>query len=236
MPRDIDIYLQPSACIDSDHTAVRKLSSSLVTPDLSDIENAVSLYYWVRDAVRYNPYTIGDTRECLRASHTLEAGEAWCVPKAVLLAALCRAAGIAARVGFADVRNHLSTARMRETMQGDTFYFHGYCSIYLNGRWVKSTPAFNIELCEKFGLKPLEFDGLNDSLYHAFDAAGSKHMEYLHDRGEYVDVPFDEMMEIFRQNYPSLFQTAAGQDQPSSGEALLEKSLWEGDVAQEVAP
>jgi transglutaminase-like putative cysteine protease len=158
------------------------------------------------------------------------------VPKAVLLAALCRAAGIAARLGFADVRNHLSTARMRATMmQTDIFYFHGYCSIYLNGRWVKSTPAFNIELCEKFGLTPLEFDGLNDSLYHAFDSAGNKHMEYLHYRGEHVDVPFEEMMEVFKENHPSLFQTAAGQDQPS-GETLFEKSLWDGDVAQEVAP
>lgn len=50
-------------------------------------------------------------------------------------------------------------------------------AIHLDGRWVKSTPAFNIELCEKFGLRPAEFDGAADSIYHPFELAGNRHME-----------------------------------------------------------
>jgi len=96
-----------------------------------------------------------------------------------LLAAACRVVGIPARVGLADVRNHLSTARLREKMGTDVFYRHGYTALHLNGQWVKATPAFNIELCEKLRLQPLDFDGTADSIYHPFDLQGQRHMEYL---------------------------------------------------------
>ena len=100
-------------------------------------------------------------------------------------------------MGFADVRNHLSTARMREAMKTDIFKCHGYTTIYLNGKWVKSTPAFNIELCEKFRLRPLDFDGENDSIYHPFDLDGNKHMEYLDFRGEFDDLPMEGIRDTF---------------------------------------
>jgi transglutaminase-like putative cysteine protease len=123
------------------------------------------------------------------------------VSKAVLLAAACRAVDLPARLGFADVRNHLSTARMRAQMKTDVFYWHGYTSIYLGSRWIKATPAFNIELCERFDLKPLAFDGRNDAIYHPFDLQGHRHMEYLGYRGEFRDVPIDQIRETFRREY-----------------------------------
>jgi transglutaminase-like putative cysteine protease len=222
-------YLHPGTFIDSDHPSILALVDSLIDPQDDDISKAVTLYYRVRDGLRYNPYNIALTPAGYLASATLAAGEGWCVPKALVLAALCRAAGIPARVGYADVRNHLSTERLRQAMQTDIFYFHGYTSLYLNGRWVKATPAFNIELCEKFGLRPLEFNGLEDSLYHEFDMEGNRHMEYLKDRGEYLDLPFDELMAVMRKHYPALIQAkyaAAGNP--------LENASWETDVESEV--
>jgi len=62
--------------------------------------------------------------------------------------------------------------------------------------------VFNIELCEKFRLEPLEFDGRKDSIYHPFDLDGRQHMEYLHFRGEYADPPFEEMRRDFARYYP----------------------------------
>lgn len=228
-PGDLALYRQPSRFIDSDNAAIIELADSLTNPANSDIDNAVALYYWTRDQVRYNPYALSPDAGAFFASTTLQAGEGWCVPKALLLAALCRASGIAARVGFADVRNHLSTARMREAMQTDVFYFHGYTSLYLEGKWVKATPAFNIELCEKFRLHPLEFNGRQDSLYHEFDMAGNKHMEYLNDRGEYIDLPFEEMMEVFRQHYAAMLSAQAG----GTG-ATPDATSWDEDVEHEV--
>lgn len=222
--------LHPSNFIDSAHPAITSLVDTLIDKDAGDIANAVTLYYWARDHIRYNPYTVGSSRTDYLASANLASGESWCVPKALLLAAMCRAAGIPARVGYADVRNHLSTQRLRTAMETDVFYFHGYTSIYLNKRWVKATPAFNIELCEKFGLQPLEFNGLEDSLYHEFDVAGNRHMEYLNDRGEYLDLPFEELMAVMQEHYPSLL---SGHSADANSNPLAQSS-WDADVEREV--
>ncbi len=224
------MYLHPATFIDSDHPAILASVESVVEPGSDNISKAVALYYHVRDGLRYNPYSLAISPQGYLASTTLAAGEGWCVTKALVLAALCRAAGIPARVGYADVRNHLSTERLRESMQTDIFYFHGYTSIYLNDRWVKATPAFNIELCEKFGLQPLEFNGLEDSLYHEFDLAGNRHMEYLNDRGEYPDLPFDELMRVMGKYYPKLMEPSAATDA-----ANLSAADWEADVELEVS-
>ena len=162
----------------------------------------MGLFYAVRDGFRYDPYRIDLTPTGMRASTVLTNGYGWCVTKATLLAASCRARGIPARLGFADVRNHLSTQRMRDVMGTDVFYWHGYTEIRLEDRWVKATPAFNIELCDKFGLLPLEFDGRTDSIYHRFDRAGHLHMEYVAERGHYDDVPLAQMTADFIALYP----------------------------------
>ncbi len=200
-------YIQPSPTVDSASWTIVEFAGEHAGGSSDRREQAVRLYYAVRDGIRYDPYTIDLSIEGLRASATLQNGRGWCVSKAVLLAACCRSVGIPARLGFADVRNHLTTARMREQMKTDVFFWHGYTSIYLDGAWLKATPAFNIELCERFRLRPLEFDGRGDSIYHPFDLEGKRHMEYLAYRGEFTDVPLDQMTETFRREYlmdPSL--------------------------------
>ncbi|ACL03562.1 transglutaminase-like domain-containing protein [Desulfatibacillum aliphaticivorans] len=194
-------HLQPTPIINSDHESVIAFARENAGKSENPVDQAISLYYAVRDGIRYNPYKFVLTVEGLKASTTLEVGEAWCVPKAALLAACCRVMGIPARVGYADVQNHLSTKRMREQMQTNVFHWHGYNTIYLNGKWVKATPAFNVELCEKFRLRTLEFDGENDSIYHPFDLDGNKHMDYINFRGEYDDVPLAEMIKTFQGLY-----------------------------------
>ncbi len=197
-------YLRPTSIIDSDNESVQTFAHQHAGSSKNPVDQAVNLYYAVRDEIRYNPYLYELSANRLKASTTLEVGEAWCVPKAVLLAACCRVLGIKARVGFADVRNHLSTGRMREQMKTDVFHWHGYTSIYLSEKWVKSTPAFNIDLCEKFHLKTLEFDGQTDSIYHPFDLDGNKHMDYILFRGEYDDVPLEEMQKSCQALYGSI--------------------------------
>jgi transglutaminase-like putative cysteine protease len=193
--------LAPTVTVDSDHAAVVSFAKESSRGARDARERAVKLYYAVRDGIRYDPYSVLLTVDGLKASTTIERGRAWCVPKAVLLAAGCRALGIPARLGFADVKNHLSTQRLRDTMKSDVFYWHGYAAIQLGGRWVKATPAFNIELCAKFRIKPLEFDGSEDSIYHPFDLEGRRHMEYLRFHDEYDDVPIEEIMASYTKHY-----------------------------------
>ncbi|MCV6614002.1 MAG: transglutaminase family protein [Cellvibrionaceae bacterium] len=203
MNKSMQEYLQPTEFIQSTHPAVVSFAEAHAQGE-TDLEKAVSVYYAVRDKIFYDPFTASLERQGFKASHVLEVGRAWCVPKAILLAACYRHLGIPARLGFADVTNHLSTEKMRQAMQTDIFYWHGYTSVYLQGQWLKATPAFNLSLCEKFGLKPLEFNGREDSLYHEFDQQGNKHMEYLNERGDYADLPYQELMSDFKRYYPGM--------------------------------
>lgn len=194
-------YLQPTEILDFNHPSVVEFVDQHTKGAANQTDRAVRLYFAIRDGIRYDPYSIELSVEALRASTTLEVGKGWCVPKGALLAACCRLIGIPTKLGYADVRNHLSTARMRAQMKTDTFSWHGYTSIHLNGQWVKATPAFNIELCRRFQLRPLDFDGTCDSIYHPFDLLGNKHMEYLRYHGEYSDVPLAEMAINFPQHF-----------------------------------
>lgn len=199
--------LAATPLVDSDHPAVREFAARQAQGQDAR-ERAVSLYYAVRDRVRYDPYRLDLSEHGMRASTVLEQGYGWCVNKAALLAATCRAAGIPARVGFADVRNHMSTQRMRETMQTDVFIWHGYTEIWIADAWRKATPAFNIELCDRFGLHGLEFDGVNDSIYHPFDKSGQRHMEYLRNRGSFAEMPLARIVADFRVEYPRWLHAA----------------------------
>lgn len=198
-----EAYCAPSDLIDSSHPRVQAFAAE-VAGEGSDREKALRLYYAVRDGLRYDPYNTAMNREAYRASTTLAAGHGFCINKAGVMAAVCRAAGIPARVGYADVRNHMTTQRLTDLMGNDTFYYHGYTEVWLDGHWVKATPAFNKELTEKFGLKPLEWDGVSDSIYHPFDLSGRRHMEYLAYRGVFADIPFDEIHAAFSKYYPRM--------------------------------
>ena len=205
---EFNAALQATATIDCDSPQVRDWAYSQLNGAQTPREQAVRLYYAVRDGFRYDPYRIDLSTQGMSASRVIACGFGWCIPKAVLLAAACRVVGIPARVGLADVRNHLSTERLREKMGTDVFYRHGYTALHLDGQWVKATPAFNIELCQKLGLQPLEFDGLSDSIYHPFDPSGQRHMEYLAMHGEHDDLPLDDLRAIFRQHYGALLVAA----------------------------
>jgi transglutaminase-like putative cysteine protease len=197
-------FLRPGRYIDSAHPAVIDFARRNAGGD-TERGRAVSLYYAVRDAIRYNPFLDFSREETFQASACLAAGEGFCVGKAALLAACARAEGIAARVGFADVKNHLTTPALRARMGTDLFVYHGYTELRLEGKWVKATPAFNLELCHRFRVKPLEFDGREDSIFHPFDEHDRRHMEYLRDRGCHADVPVAEIMQAFREIYPALY-------------------------------
>lgn len=198
-------YLSPGRFIDSDHPALVEFAEQQRGASRDPLAQAISLYYAVREAVRYNPYTFSLDPQTLCGSYALAAGESYCVPKATLLAGCARHCGIPARIGLADVRNHLSTPRLLELLRSDVFAMHGYTELFLNGRWVKATPAFNQQLCELFNVAPLEFDGINDSVFHPYNRDGALLMEYLVDHGQFTDVPEQFFFEHLEKCYPHLF-------------------------------
>jgi transglutaminase-like putative cysteine protease len=147
-------------------------------------------------------------REAMRASTAVIGRVGYCVPKALVYAACLRAVGIPARPGFADVKNHLSTEKLTRLMGTDIFAWHGYVSLLLDGKWVKATPAFNLEMCQRFGVLPLDFDGEHDSQMHPYNSSNQRHMEYVKQRGEYDDLPYDELVADMRIMYPQLVSSS----------------------------
>ncbi|MFQ6045645.1 MAG: transglutaminase family protein [Gemmatimonadales bacterium] len=202
-------YLEPTAFIDSDHPEVRDFARAATADESGDIDRAVALYYAVRDGIRYDPYRIDLSPNAMTASAVLRRGYGFCVPKAILLAAGARALGIPSRLGFADVKNHLVTTKLRAAMQTDLFAYHGYAELFLEGRWVKATPAFNASLCERFGVEPLDFDGRHDSMLQQFDRRGNRYIQYVRDHGQFADLPLERIRAAFHEHYPALM-TARG--------------------------
>jgi transglutaminase-like putative cysteine protease len=188
--------------IDSNHKKIIQHAMDLVK-DLGEdpIEKAVKIYYAVRDGIWYDPYSPFYLPEHYRASNVLKNGRGYCVPKASLLCALGRACGIPSRIGFADVRNHLATKQLIEFFGCDLFVYHGFVEFYLEDKWVKATPAFNLELCQKHKVDPLEFNGHEDSLFHEYNQEKKLFMEYVTFHGTYEDVPLEAILRAWEEVY-----------------------------------
>jgi transglutaminase-like putative cysteine protease len=205
-------YLEPAAFIDSDHPLIQEFARKSLSAGDTALAQAIDLYYRVRDGIRYTPYLDYANPEVYRASSVLQKGFGFCVSKASLLAACGRVLQIPARIGFGDVTNHLNSPRLREINNGDIMRWHAFTEFYLEERWVKATPAFNLELCTRFRIKPLEFDGREDSIFHPYDADERRHMEYLQMRGSFADVPLADILSTWRTYSPKLLGNDASGD------------------------
>jgi transglutaminase-like putative cysteine protease len=207
-------YLAATSFIDAGHPTVRTFAERAVAEAASDRERISRLFTAVRDEIRYDPYQLSHEPQDYVASNVISRGAAFCIPKAVVLTAAARSLGIPARVGFSDVKNHLQSAKLAERMGTDVFVFHGYSELYVRGAWRKATPAFNAELCQRFGVPPLTFDGSADALLHPFAADGSAYMEYIRDRGVYADLPLGLILDVFATAYPGFGTRPAEADDP----------------------
>ncbi|OIQ47591.1 MAG: hypothetical protein BM565_05755 [Gammaproteobacteria bacterium MedPE] len=198
-----DHYLAPSKFLDYNHRVVVEFVDKY-RGDGDSFQQALNLYYAVRDKISYNPHHIDLSVTGLCASGCISSRRGWCVNKAVVYAACCRRIGVPAVLGYADVKNHITTSKLRAKMGSDIFYWHSYAMVFLKGQWVKATPAFNERLCTKFGIIAAEFNGVDDSIFLPFNKAGDKHMEYLNFRGEWPDLPLDDILLTYQSLYPNL--------------------------------
>ena len=195
------IYLIPTSIIDCDHKRVRDFAMETIDGSKDPVERAVKVYLAVRDHILYDPYSPFYLPEHFRASYVLKRGRSFCVPKASLLCALGRASGIPSRVGLADVRNHLATKQLIDFIGSNLFVYHGFVEFYLEGKWVKATPAFNSSLCRRHNVPPLEFNGSEDSLFQPYNIDNRKFMEYVKFYGTFTDVPVDDIVATWKKAY-----------------------------------
>ncbi len=198
-------YLKPTAMIDCEAKTIKEKAQELTEGHENTVDKAKSLFYFVRDEIKYNPYLPRYLPEQFQASNTLAGGQGYCVQKAALLVALARAVGIPARLGLAKIRNNLLPQKMADWMGANVFPDHGYAVLYIEGNWVKATPAFDLKMCQQNRFIPVEFDGVNDAMLPSHNQDGKLHIEYLLDRGYRDDVPVDEiwndMIALFGTKY-----------------------------------
>ena len=194
-------YLEPTSVIDSDSPAIRDKADELTRGKEGPSQKAQSLFYFVRDQIKFSMYVNIERAENYKASTTLERGEGYCVMKAVLLTALARAAGIPARLAFADLTNHMLPQKYIEMQGNNSVIYHGFTELYLHDRWIKATAAFDLEMCEKYGILPTEFDGEKDAMLHAVDKKGRPHVDYIAFHGSFQDLPHAKILEATKEGY-----------------------------------
>ena len=189
MDFNMELYLKATPTLDAGHKRIVETARTLTRGCSSDDEKAVKLFYFVRDSIGYNVFMISVFIEDFRASRILEWGKGYCVQKAVLLAALGRAAGIPSRLAFAKIRNHKLPEHIFQIMKTNTFHRHGYNQFLLNGQWVSAAATFD-KICEKNGLPTVEFDGKSDAILPEKGLKGEPYIEYVEKFPPHDDLPF----------------------------------------------
>lgn len=202
-PQPGPLYLAPTTFLDFEQPEVAQFVLDATAGASTAREQAVRLFFAVRDLVRYEPHTMRMTPECFRASTVVRERGAFCIPKAALMAAGARLLGIPAAIGLSDVVNHFSTPKMQQMMGGrEVFMHHGWVALHIDGRWVKAVPAFNRELCALMRVPPTDFDGTQDAILQQYKEDGSVHIEYLRDHGMWSDLPYLRIDSDWSGYYP----------------------------------
>ena len=197
-------YLKNTYFFNFNHPSVSDFAITQTIEATTDKEKAVCLFYAVRDGWRYEATHLYFQKEKWRTSEILQRDSAHCLDKANILIASLRAVQIPARLHLVKVKNHIAAERVIEKFKTDELTPHAYVEVFLAGKWVAATPAFNKGLCEKLNVEPLEWDGRSDAIFQQYSRSGHQFMEYLADYGTFDDLPLDFIYDNLLAHYPAL--------------------------------
>lgn len=204
MNSDLNSYLQQTGLFACDGEKMKDFLSHI--PKMNDQKTqAIAIYEYVREAFIYDPYHLDLRMEGLKAEKIVQQKRAWCVEKAVVATACFRYFGIPSRLGFGIVTNHLGADKLEHYLRKKEIVFHGFSEVFLDGKWVKCTPAFDRRVCRLNGVEPLVWDGETDSLLQAYKGE-ERFMEYIHFYGSFDTVPMELMHQEMKLHYPHLFE------------------------------
>lgn len=225
---ELEQYLEPSEYIDSNHPEVVAKARELIRGCRTDREKLEKIYYFVREL----PYDILGAFRYLaqgkrRASDVLQAGTAFCMGKASSFVALCRAAGIPARVGFQQLDcpdKPFMSEEVRRLWGDRKLPWHSLGEAYLGGRWLKLDATIHSAAANAKG-RPYtqEFDGEHD--------IPTVEGPILKELGSYADYP-REVAEWYEAMAREVMR-AAEQAEPGKGVAEDDR-LWSGPDSQQV--
>jgi len=197
-------FSQATYFFDYTHPIIQTKIKEWTSEATSLKEKAIELYYAIRDGYYYNPYKINFAAEYAKSSDIINRKEGHCLDKATLLISCCRAIGIPSKLHLVKVKNHIAVEKLVEAYGTDELTPHAFAELYIDGKWVKATPAFNRSLCDLLNVDVLEFDGETDSLFQEYDKDGGQFMEYLEDYGCFDDLPMEFIVENMKAHYPGI--------------------------------
>lgn len=198
---DSKAFLSAGPVLDHDALVIRSYVADVCRGTLDDARSiAVALYYAVRDGISYEIFGcyLG---EKISASLCLEKGRGFCLHKAILYAACCRAAGIPCRLLSANVRNHINSPSITALVGGEVF-LHWYNEVLIEGEWIKAAPIFNRLTCKMYGIQPLEFDGFRDAAAQPY--RGGRTMEFLAAPVCFVNPSAGDLLEAVARQHPNM--------------------------------
>ena len=190
--------LDSTYCLDSDAKNIREKAARLTAPHRHARDKARRLFEYVRDEIPYNFAPAVRNRSHFRASHALAVGNGFCMQKAALFAALCRASGIPARIGFQDLEDYMIVGKFFELLDTNELIHHGMNAVYLDGRWFRVDCTLDRALSERKHYRLVEFDGRHDALLPATDRLGQPHFFIRKQSGFYNDTPWFAMRSMLK--------------------------------------
>jgi len=221
-------YLTSTRFIDSDHPDVIAEARRLVRDCATTREKLERIYHFVRDM----PYDILASFRDLaagkrRASDVLNAGHAFCMGKASSFVALCRAAGIPARVGFQQLHcpdKPFMSEEVRRLWGDRALPWHSLGEAYLGGAWLKLDATIDSATANAKG-RPYsrDFDGEHD--------IPSVEGPVIRDLESHADYPAEvaEWYEAMAREIVSAIGRAEAQERFASND-----TLWSGPAPEGV--
>src|SRR5205085_573567 len=160
------------------HADVARTAVSVAGAESDLPARARSLFRFVRDEVRYE-FMAKLEPEQYRASAVLSARAGFCVQKAVLLAALSRAAQVPCAIVLSDLRDRTLPKDIVAAMGTDVMHDHGLNAFHLEGAWRLADASLSPDIVQRKRYRPVDFDGVAHALLAPTTLDGSPHAEYL---------------------------------------------------------
>lgn len=218
MSQELEFFLEPAEGIQCAHPEVLALARQVARGSHNDVEAAGRLFEYVRDTVRYSVQVPYAPMEQYLALNTLQRGWGYCVQKSAVLVALARALGIPARLGLADIENHILPPAMVHMLGSNIIYYHCFAEWWIGGQWLKATPSFDRQLCTERGWRLVEFVPGANLMLPETDLAGNPHVSYIRYHGWRQGVPLEEMLQGWQETMgPQGLEAWNAMDQGSGG-------------------
>jgi len=203
LPASAEQFMQPTRFFNSGHPSIVEYVDGLGLDGRGPEEKAAVLFGLVRDEINYE-FEVKVSEELYVASTVLARAGGFCVQKASLFCALCRAAGIPAGIVLSDLKDHILHERKVKEIGTNVMYYHGLNALHIGGKWIYADASLTSDILDRRGCGIPEFDADKGCLIPEKSAGGEPNCEYVRFHGLFAELPFKRLLKGFREHYKHL--------------------------------